>query len=266
MPLFEAYHHLAPFLSTCQQPVDEPSELLRIETLEQFVPSCLFPGAMSQRLPTSEPWSSASGGVPFREGGLCGDHLPYRRTCEEPISLADMEACLEEEANDAGVELQGILGPVSGYGREAGAKLLPEVRALGYESIVGVTLARRAHPFALAEFADRFALAWDRDLRIPGAQGISHGVRPVEGQPVVQHLAEQEIPLGVSPTTNIRAGISSSPEAHPVKAPFDAGVPTSIPTDGPSPGCCPSRGRWSQAEVLPRSCSQRKLPYRPSLP
>lgn len=136
------------------------------------------------------------------------------RHVKNGISLAEIGAYLEEEANYAGIEVQWILGPVRGHGREAGAKFLQDVIALGCESIVGVVLAGRAHFFAPAEFADVFALAWHRGLRlaaharemlgppsvwdalqIPGVQRIGHGVTAVEDQPFVQHLAEQEIPL-----------------------------------------------------------------------
>lgn len=43
-PLFEAYDHLRPFFSTCHRPVENVSELVRIETFEQFVAAYVFVG------------------------------------------------------------------------------------------------------------------------------------------------------------------------------------------------------------------------------
>jgi len=74
---------------------------------------------------------------------------------------------------------------------------------------------------------------WDA-LQVLGVERIGHGVRAVEDQRLVQHLAERQIPLEVCPTSNIRTGAIASYEAHPVKTLFDAGVPITISTDDPT--------------------------------
>ncbi len=133
-----------------------------------------------------------SNGVRLRKTGprlleeLKSENLVYaeitfsiHRHVKTGIWLPDIGAWLEEEASHAGIEVQWILGPVSGYGREAGAMILQDVIAFGCQTIGGVTLAGRAHFFAPAEFAAGFALAWDRGLRLaaharqmPGPQTV----------------------------------------------------------------------------------------------
>ena len=74
---------------------------------------------------------------------------------------------------------------------------------------------------------------WDA-LQILGAERIGHGVRAIEDPSLVRYLADNKIPLEVSPTSNIRTGVYASYEAHPVKALFEAGVPVTINTDDPT--------------------------------
>ncbi len=74
---------------------------------------------------------------------------------------------------------------------------------------------------------------WDA-LQILGSERIGHGVRAIEDATLVTYLADNNIPLEISPTSNIRTCIYLSYEAHPVKALFEAGVPVTINTDDPT--------------------------------
>lgn len=66
-----------------------------------------------------------------------------------------------------------------------------------------------------------------------GAERIGHGVRAVEDDALVAHLAEHRIPLEVNPTSNVRLGVYPSMAAHPLRRLHDAGVIVTINSDDP---------------------------------
>ncbi len=169
------------------------------------------------------------------------------------IALDDIGACLEEAAETPGIRVQWILGLVRDYGPEGTLALLKKAIGLGCESLVGVTLAGSEHSFPPDQFSEVYTVARDHGLRLTvhagealgpqsiwdalhmlGAERIGHGVRALEDQRLVAYLAEKQIPLEVCPTSNVRTGIISSYEAHPVRELFEAGIPITINSDDPT--------------------------------
>lgn len=70
-------------------------------------------------------------------------------------------------------------------------------------------------------------------IELLGADRIDHGVRAIEDPDLVGLLVERQIPLGVCPTSNLRLGVYSSIENHPIDRLRRAGVAVSINTDDP---------------------------------
>lgn len=70
-------------------------------------------------------------------------------------------------------------------------------------------------------------------LRTLGAERIGHGVRSIEDPALVQHLAQQRIPLEVCPGSNICLGIYPGFAAHPLPRLYAAGVQISVNSDDP---------------------------------
>jgi len=66
-----------------------------------------------------------------------------------------------------------------------------------------------------------------------GAERIGHGIRAIDDPELVRRLREEQIPLEVCITSNVRTGAVSSLEEHPVRRLFDAGVPIALSTDDP---------------------------------
>lgn len=62
---------------------------------------------------------------------------------------------------------------------------------------------------------------------------IGHGVRSIEDEKLVAHLANKKIPLEICITSNVKLGIYKSYQSHPVKKLIDAGCLVTLNTDDP---------------------------------
>jgi adenosine deaminase len=70
-------------------------------------------------------------------------------------------------------------------------------------------------------------------IRALGAERIGHGVRAIEDPALVDYLREQQIPIELNPTSNVRLGVTPSLAEHPLPRLFAAGVPLTVNSDDP---------------------------------
>jgi adenosine deaminase len=70
-------------------------------------------------------------------------------------------------------------------------------------------------------------------IRALGAERIGHGVRSVEDPALIDYLREHQIPLEVSPTSNICLGVYASLDEHPIRWLWDHGLYVTINSDDP---------------------------------
>ena len=70
-------------------------------------------------------------------------------------------------------------------------------------------------------------------IELLGADRIDHGVRAIDDPALLALLAERRIPLGISPTSNLKLGVYPTIDAHPIERLRRAGVVVSINTDDP---------------------------------
>jgi aminodeoxyfutalosine deaminase len=70
-------------------------------------------------------------------------------------------------------------------------------------------------------------------LRDLGAERIGHGISAAHDPELMAHLAERQIPLEISPTSNVRTRAVAAIEEHPLPRLVAAGVPVSINSDDP---------------------------------
>lgn len=68
------------------------------------------------------------------------------------------------------------------------------------------------------------------DLQV---ERIGHGVRAVEDRQLVEHLAQTQIPLEVSPCSNYRLKVVPLDQPHPIRTLMDAGVYCTVNSDDP---------------------------------
>ena len=171
-----------------------------------------------------------------------------------PLSLADVVDAMERGCEVARpVRLRWILDLVRDYGPQHGRELLLQILAQNPRHLVGITVGGSEDAYPTSHFADAYTVArehglglsihagewlgpqsvWDA-LRSLSPDRIGHGVRAIEDPALVEHLANHQIPLEVSLTSNLRTGVYAIYAAHPVRRLYEAGVPITINTDDPT--------------------------------
>ncbi len=134
--------------------------------------------------------------------------------------LADYVVSVAIEGMREGVVALGLGGAEVGYPPERFARFFEKARSAGLHSAphAGETVGPES--------------VWGA-LRALGAERIGHGVRSIEDPALVAHLAAQQIPLEVCPTSNLCLGVYPALAAHPLPRLYAAGVPVTINSDDP---------------------------------
>jgi aminodeoxyfutalosine deaminase len=166
--------------------------------------------------------------------------------------LEQINAGAERARVNHGVQMRWVLDVIRDmppHIREAGARFAISAMDRG---IVALGLGGTEAKFPPEQFTDLFDLAreaglpsvphagetagpesiWNA-LKLLDAVRIGHGVRAIEDPALMAYLAEHQIPLEVSPTSNICIGVFDSWEDHPIRKFYDAGIPVMINSDDP---------------------------------
>jgi aminodeoxyfutalosine deaminase len=135
-----------------------------------------------------------------------------------PAAEETLRIALEERPD--GLISFGLGGPEIGVPRAQFKPYFDKARAAGLHSVphAGETTGPETIWSAL------------QDL---GAERIGHGISAAGDEKLVAHLAEQRIPLEISPTSNVRTRAVASIEEHPLARFAQAGVLFSINSDDP---------------------------------
>lgn len=67
-----------------------------------------------------------------------------------------------------------------------------------------------------------------------GASRLGHAVRLPEDPELMEHVADEDLPVEVCLSSNLKTGAVHSIEAHPLRSFLDAGVPVVLNTDDPA--------------------------------
>jgi len=120
----------------------------------------------------------------------------------------------------AGLVSFGLGGPEVGVPRPQFKPYFDKARAAGLHSVphAGETTGPQT--------------IWDA-LRDLGAERIGHGIAAAQDPQLMAYLAEQEVPLEVCPTSNVRTRAVASIDEHPLPVLVAAGVPVTINSDDP---------------------------------
>ncbi len=165
--------------------------------------------------------------------------------------FAGLTRALDEGA-DLGVHAQLILCFLRHLPEERAIATLRD--ALAFRDLfvgVGLDSSERGYPpcsfehvFALARLEGLHAVAhageegppdyiWQA-LDLLGAERIDHGVRCLEDETLVAHLARAQVPLTVCPFSNVKLRVVDTLADHPLPALLDRGLMASVHSDDPA--------------------------------
>jgi aminodeoxyfutalosine deaminase len=183
---------------------------------------------------TITPYSSVKRGIPAREfveaiedarTGAAKEFGVELRWCFDipgeaglPAAEETLRIALDERPD--GLVSFGLGGPEAGVDRPQFKPYFDKARAAGLHSVphAGETTGP--------------ATIWDA-VRELGAERIGHGISAARDPELMAYLAENQIPLEVCPTSNVRTRAVASLAEHPLPALVAAGVPVSINSDDP---------------------------------
>ena len=154
------------------------------------------------------------------------DHGTELRWCfdipgEAGVPAADATLDMALRLRPSGLTSFGLGGPEIGVPRALFADHFAAARAAGLHSVPHA--GESTGPDAI----------WDA-VRLLGAERIGHGISAVRDVRLLDFLREHQIPLEVSPTSNVCTRSVASLEVHPLPLLLGAGVPVSINSDDPS--------------------------------
>lgn len=121
---------------------------------------------------------------------------------------------------------QGIVGIGLGGSEQ---KFPPEP----FEAVYKLAAAKGFHRVAHAGEAAGPASIWGAIEKL-GIERVGHGVRAIEDQKLVELLKEKQVPLEICVTSNLKTGVCSSIESHPIKQFINEGLYVTINSDDPT--------------------------------
>jgi adenosine deaminase len=139
---------------------------------------------------------------------------------ESGVPAADLTLDIALDQRPDGLVSFGLGGPEVGVPRSWFTDHFARARAAGL----------RSAPHAGESTGPE--TVWD-SLRLLGAERIGHGINAIHDPILVEHLAQQQIPLEICPTSNVCTRSVPSLAEHPLAALVAAGVPVSINSDDP---------------------------------
>jgi aminodeoxyfutalosine deaminase len=168
---------------------------------------------------------------------------------QQPVS--EMFHAIRQAASDSNVEVRWIFDAIRHFGADHGMQVAQLAVEHGDTGVVAFGIGGDEARGPAEGFYDVFDFVRRNGLAVVphagetvgpgsiwaslrgGATRIGHGIRAAEDPDLMRHLRDNDIPLEVCITSNVRTGVVGSLDAHPVRRLFDAGVPITLNTDDP---------------------------------
>jgi adenosine deaminase len=152
----------------------------------------------------------------------------------------------------SGIEVALVADLVRDYGPEQATVTLREVQEVRDLGVVGIGLGGAEHKYPPELFQPVFHTARKLGFRTTAHAGegagaesvrraidelrldrVGHGVRANEDEELLELLAATRIPLEMCPISNVRTGIVTSLDQHPIRNFFERGILVTVNTDDP---------------------------------
>jgi adenosine deaminase len=150
------------------------------------------------------------------------------------------------------IDVALIADLVRNYGPDRGARTLAQLIEVKDLGVIGIGIGGSEHTHPPGPFAAVYAEAQRHGLHTTahageaagpesvwsaiehlGVERIGHATRAIEDPGLLEHLVSKGIGLELCPLSNVRTGVVTSIEAHPVRRFFEAGALVTINTDDP---------------------------------
>jgi adenosine deaminase len=248
------FPELSRFLSLTQVSEVDIQKLLEFGSLPQFLYS-FFATSFFFRTVADFKLLVDSVLARFKEQGIIHSEVTVSlgEYLRQGLPLEDLLQVLNDARADSPQSIQWILDPVRNRGAKECVELLQSVLDTQANPFVGITLGGAEDSFPIADFVPLYRLADKAGLRKTihcGESGppsdinfaveelqverIGHGVRAVESSATIDLLLARGVHLEVCPTANLRCGLYSSIEQHPLKQLLRYGLSLSLNTDDPT--------------------------------
>lgn len=163
-----------------------------------------------------------------------------------------------------GTRIALVADLVRDTGPQRAARTLDRVAEVADEAgIIGITIGGSEADFPASDFGAVFARARRAGFRLSAHAGeaagpqsvwsaldvlrvdrIGHGIRSVEDHELVSALVARRVPLEICPTSNVRTGVVTSWEHHPVGRLVKEGAVVTLNTDDPAMFDCSLAGEY----------------------
>jgi adenosine deaminase/aminodeoxyfutalosine deaminase len=177
--------------------------------------------------------------------------IRWRGQPVEPL-FEGMERGRERGQRDFGVSLLWIFDAVRHFGPEAAAEVFDLAARLRDRNVVAIGLGGDEARGPAEKFRDLYKKAADNGLRLTahagettgpesvwgalniGAERIGHGLAAAQDPELMEVMAEKQVPVELSISSNLRTGACPSLAEHPVRKFFDQGLMVTLNTDDPA--------------------------------
>ena len=159
----------------------------------------------------------------------------------------------ETAYRDFGIQSELIIDLIRDHGPERSMQYLEEVTPYLGKGVIGIGLGGSEQSFPAEPYALVYKEARDRGFRLTahageaagansiwaaveklGVERIGHGVRANEDSELISLLKERQIPLEMCVISNVKTGVCSSIEVHPIKQYFQQGLMVTVNSDDPT--------------------------------
>jgi aminodeoxyfutalosine deaminase len=163
-----------------------------------------------------------------------------------------MERGRERGQRDFGVSLLWIFDAVRHFGPEAASAVFRLAAELRERNVAGIGLGGDERRGPAEWFKDLYKKAADQGLRLTahagenggpesvwgalniGAERIGHAIAAARDHELQEVLARKQVPVEICVSSNVRTGVCTSLEEHPLKTFFDGGLMVTLNTDDPA--------------------------------